>query len=164
MIQIIQFGFIGFLIFLLIHSFVWNIFRISAEIKCLFGLIIFHLFIFNSLMIFVCGFEFDNFIMTNILLSSLLLAYIQTYPALREDIPSVKILMLVNQHQGINFKELIDNKKLNKDLKGSKENDLLNDGFIIDKKTHFELTKIGKFIAQIFKFYRKLINIQCKTG
>lgn len=115
-------------------------------------------------MIFVCGFEFDNFILTNILLSSLLLAYIQTYPALREDIPSVKILMLVNQHQGINFKELIDNKKLNKDLKGSKENDLLNDGFIIDKKTHFELTQIGKIIAQIFKFYRKLINIQCKTG
>lgn len=91
-------------------------------------------------------------------------AYIQTYPALREDIPSVKILMLVNQYEGIDVKQLMENKILNKDLKTSKDNDLLNDGFIIIKNGSFELTKTGKFLALMFKSYRKLINIQDKTG
>lgn len=164
MIEIFQSSFIGFLVFLLIHALVWNFFRINAEIKYLFGLMFLHVLIFNGLMFFIYDFEIDNFIMINILLSSLMGAYIQTYPALREDIPSVKILMLVNQYEGIDVKQLMENKILNKDLKTSKDNDLLNDGFIIIKNGSFELTKTGKFLALMFKSYRKLINIQDKTG
>lgn len=83
---------------------------------------------------------------------------------MREDIPSVKLLVLIRENPGMSVDDLITNDKLNSNLKTSKENDLINDGFVIIKDGELELTFFGRTIAVIFKTYKKLLNIQEQTG
>lgn len=150
---------------ILIQAIIWNLKKIKNELIVLLTIFSFTplilFLILNNLIIFLSRSELIN---TVVLTYSLSLAYIQTYPALKEDIPSIKILSLIKHSGKISKKELIKNHLLNDSLINSKQEELINDGFIFKQNRKIKVTKIGFLLAKIFIFYRNILNLKDSTG
>lgn len=163
--KIIELSFAVLFMCILTQAIIWNIKKIKSEfilLVTIFSFIPLVLFlIFNNLNIFLSRGELVN---TAVLTYSLSLAYIQTYPALKEDIPSIKILSLIKHSRKISKEELIKNHLLNNSLINSKQEELINDGFIFKQNGKIKVTKIGFLLAKFFIFYRKIFNLKDSTG
>jgi predicted transcriptional regulator len=94
-------------------------------------------------------------------------AFIQTYPAIRREIPSFKILLLIHscnrKNIEINDNIIIENLSKFNSLE-SKINELLQDGFVISNNNSLVLTKSGLILATFFKIYRKLLGLENGKG
>ena len=85
--------------------------------------------------------------------------YIQTFPALKEDIPSFRILRIIaNNKKGISEKEII---KLmgTTDLFDIKLKELEEDNLLKKENSKITLSKSGRILANIFIIYRKILGL-----
>ena len=93
------------------------------------------------------------------------LAFIQTYPVLKIEIPTFKILILLKDAKNIGLtkselKELMPEKELFMD----RLIDLKNDGLISQSNGNISLNPPGRFLAQIFYNYRRLLGFSTGQG
>lgn len=91
-------------------------------------------------------------------------AYIQTFPAIQADSPSLKIIDLIgNSKDGLKKEEII-NAFLEESLREERLRDLINEGLIVKKNEELILTKKGKFLAKTFILYRKILGLKRGAG
>ena len=93
------------------------------------------------------------------------LAFIQTYPVLKIEIPTFKILSLLKnaKNTGLtksNLKELM----FEDELYINRLVDLKNDGFISQNGDIVSLKPSGKILAEIFIYYRRLLGFSTGRG
>ncbi|MFO1436507.1 MAG: hypothetical protein U1F34_09235 [Gammaproteobacteria bacterium] len=96
-----------------------------------------------------------------VLYLSITCAYIQTYPALREEIPSFRILRAIaaSGAKGLTEGEIIAQIQ-DARLFGQKIDDLKNDGLIkVDSQGLMMLTPSGRSLATMFYRYRRLLGV-----
>ena len=153
-----------FLVFF-IQVFIWNFKKIKKEILILLYIYIPPLFLIISLHWYL------NLIILDILIISFLyillsLSYLQTYPALRENIPSFTILLIVEKagKKGISKENL--KKELYKDnLLTSKYKDLINDGMIfLNSDGYLRLSFFSCLLLRFFSFYRWSLGLETGDG
>lgn len=105
-----------------------------------------------------------HLLMAALLHLSLSAAFIQTYPALREDIPSVSLLFLIRDNPGLRENELIDLMTGDERLLSQKMADLDSDGLITGHGDDAHLTRTGALLATVFHHYRKLLGTKRDQG
>lgn len=153
-----------FLCSFVLHLVIWRMVGIKKEIAGLF-------IIFIAIPIFLHVFLAFLGININSLTASLLLclavssAYIQTYPALKEDIPSFQITLYVNQlgRQGVSEDEIID-KFQHGNFFRAKMDELQNDSLLLTDQNNYFLSSSGKLLASLFYQYRKLLGLNLGDG
>lgn len=162
----IFFSCILFFISLLIQLFAIKFLSIKREILML--LIVFIIIpIFLNILNWYFNLITLNYISSIILLLGLSGSYLQTYPALKNDIPTFKILFFIDQFN--KNKINIDRTKLIKlfninELENNKVKELINDGLIKKSNDYFSLTLFGNLMAYIFKKYRCILNLDRGKG
>lgn len=146
------------------HVLLWRVARVNKEIFWLF--VIFLLF---PLLLVVAAMAFGrNDVTVNVAIAlvevSIAVVYIQTYPALREDIPSIRILTLVDsQADGMNKEDILSQLDGAQFLE-TKIDDLENDALVISTDGILHLTAAGGLLAMVFGFYRRLLGSSSSQG
>lgn len=108
---------------------------------------------------------FINFIDLNnlFLIECILIAWIQTTPALKSDIPSLIIYKTILEKKSCSEKSLKTSLgSLN--LFNEKVNELMLDNLIFKKNGVTKLTLKGKIIAKLFIYYRKILKLPEGAG
>ena len=161
--EIICSGLIGFLCCLIIQVIIWKIFLVKKEIATL-GVIFFILPIILYLSLYLINeIPFIDIVMIALLNLSISSLYMQTYPALREDIPSIQLLFFIKNNPELKRDEIINHfLKTNNFIKSIKK-DLINDG-LIKKDDPKCLTLTGKALVKFFYYYRKFLGIKRAHG
>jgi hypothetical protein len=143
---------------------IWRVIYIKREMGTLLCILAFTPFllvlifanVYNLDRIDICYVSFYSF--------AALSAYIQTYPALREDIPTIKILNLIFDNKEISVIELLSNPSLNKSLHDVKIEELINDKLLFKDGNILVLGRWGKFLAISFSKYRVIFDVDNETG
>ncbi|MEK8015729.1 MAG: hypothetical protein VSS75_002595 [Candidatus Parabeggiatoa sp.] len=156
-------GLLCFLFALIAQIFIWRIWAPKKQIVWLFG-------IFLGMPLFVLiacanGFELtllDSFAVA-LLWLALSVAYIQTYPALKEDIPSFRLLLLLDKHPGMSKEAIIEAMK-QENIFSAKLDELENDTLLVNKKGRLELSPAGRKLADLFYYYRKILGLKPGEG
>ena len=97
------------------------------------------------------------------LMECILVAWIQTTPALKSDIPSLIIYKTIYEKKVCSEKTL-KNTIASLDLFNEKIDELRLDNLIFEKNGSFKLTLKGKIIAKIFTYYRKILKLPKGAG
>jgi len=146
------------------HVLLWNLFCIRKEVL---WLIIVFMVIPLIILITLCAtgcLDITVATAAGLLHMALAAVYVQTYPALREDIPSIRILMLVHENYGgMTRHELVAQLARHK-LFETKILDLENDSFIRVMDGRMTLTTAGTVLAATFYFYRRLLRCDAGKG
>jgi len=90
-------------------------------------------------------------------------AYIQTYPALKEDIPSFRLLLLLEKHPGMSKEAIIEAMK-QENLFSAKLDELENERLVVEKKGKVALSPAGRKLANLFYYYRKILGLKPGEG
>ena len=92
------------------------------------------------------------------------LVYLQTYPALKTEIPTFCVLRLIHDAKAEGLDSVIIYEKMRRDhpLHRSKMVELENDHLLIRQKDRFVLSKTGALMAETFMVYRRFLGL--KTG
>ncbi len=160
---IFYFGILAFFCCLLIQIIIWRFFLIKKEIITL-GSIFFVSPLFIYLLVFMLNkASVIDLLMIALLQALLSSAYLQTYPALREDIPSIKLLFFIKENPNLSRKNIIDFFSKNSSLIKSKNKDLISDG-LIKEGNSMQLTLSGKVLAKFFVTYRKFLGVRREHG
>lgn len=150
---------------LITHVLLWNMFRVKKEVLWL--AVVFVVIPLVALAALRAAGYLETATSTiaiGLLHMALAVAYIQTYPALREDIPSVHILMRVHsQPNGLSREEILGQLDGARFLE-TKVEDLENDAFVVSRGGILHLTPVGTVLAVIFGLYRRLLGIQSGKG
>ncbi len=156
-------GIIGFLASLAAQVMIWRLFRVQRELLVLALLFL----IFPAAVYLVVSLVVPTpvtWLMIALLHLVLSSAYIQTYPALREDIPSVAILFVIRDTPGLSSEEVIAEMASRGDLSTRKIDDLCRDGLATKQSTGLTLTRSGIIFAMAFHIYRKILGTQRDQG
>jgi hypothetical protein len=96
---------------------------------------------------------------------ALSMAYVQTYPAIREEIPSFRILLAISAagERGLSRDEVLALFE-NSSLFADKMTDLDNDGLLRRVDGRLRLTRAGRLIALVFHRYRRLLGLESGLG
>lgn len=159
---VLAYGIGLFIAALTTHVLLWNLFCIRKEVLWL--IIVFMVIPFMILVTLCAAGCLDITLVTAVGLLHMALAavYVQTYPALREDIPSIRILMLVHENYGgLTRHDLVAQLARHK-LFETKILDLENDSFVRVMDGRMTLTTAGAALAATFNFYRRLLR--CDVG
>lgn len=146
------------------HVLLWRIALVKKEILWLFATLLLCPLLLVTAAI-ACGYaEIMEGVAIVLVHTSLAVVYIQTYPALREDIPSIRILMLVDSHPGG-----MDRMDILSQLDGAqfletKIDDLENDVLVASDGEVLRLTHTGTLLAVIFGLYRRLLGASSRQG
>lgn len=89
---------------------------------------------------------------------SLAAAYIQTYPAIREEIPSFRVLRLLRENRAGLTEEEIVRQAGHEGLFRTKVDDLVNDSLVERQAGSLRLTATGDKLARAFLCYRALLG------
>jgi hypothetical protein len=155
-----------FVVMLALQVLVWRLLRVRREIAWLFGL---YLAIPGVLGISLCAMraaEPLSILAVGLLYLALAAAYIQTYPALRENIPSFRILLLVDRHSesGLSESEIVARLR-GEGLFQTKVDDLVRDGLARKAPDgKLQATGSGAFLAGVFRAYRNLLGLRIGKG
>jgi uncharacterized SAM-binding protein YcdF (DUF218 family) len=162
--SVLVYGIGLFIVALTMHVLVWNLFRIRKEILWL--AVIFFVIpgiilaasstagLLDATAVAACG----------MLYVAMAVAYIQTYPALREDIPSVRILMSIHSHSGsMTCREIVEHLAPSQ-LFEPKIAELENDFLIRIRDDRLHLTALGGKLSGVFYYYRKLLGHEAGRG
>ena len=151
-----------FFVSLACQIFIWRFIKINRETMTLFAI-----YLFGSFSIILIDYDINQKFLMMFLYVGIISAFIQTYPAIRREIPSFKILLLIHSYNRkyieINDDIILENLSKFNSL-DSKINELLQDGFVISKNNSLVLTKTGLIIATFFKIYRKLLGLENGKG
>ena len=92
-------------------------------------------------------------------------AYVFTYPAFQEDIPSFRILLIVraSENQGIDEPNILGS-LANSALFSGKADDMIDDGMIEFGSDRIQLTSLGALIARSFSLLRKWLGLTDGDG
>eukprot|EP01031_Cornospumella_fuschlensis_P052020 gene52020-63600_t len=156
----------AFLILLALQVMLWRVLGVRREML---GLAVVYLLLPSVMSIVLAfGTQVDrvDLLLAAFLYLALACGYIQTYPALREDIPSFRILFAVEaagqsglSEEGIVIALQTDN------LLTKKMDDLSSDRLVgvgVDGQLH--LLPVGRMLALIFRAYRKALGLQRGLG
>lgn len=91
------------------------------------------------------------------LVALLNLAFIMTYPALREEIPTFKIIRIISTNKST--KSVIAKKVLEEINLDLKINQAISNNLIYIRGEQLSLTYIGLIIAIFFIFFRKILGL-----
>lgn len=157
-------GLVTFSISLLLHAMIWNLYMVRKEIRTL-------LVVFVAVPTFsYFGAGVASFVppwslaAAGLLHLMLACAYIQTYPALREDIPSVAILFYIRDNPGLDRDEIIAQIACRGHLLTQKVEDLCRDGLAEKCGDRLILTRSGSILAGAFQAYRRLLGARREQG
>jgi len=165
------FGGIAFFVVVLIaHIFLWRLLKPESEITALVIMFIFVPIVLFMGIFFVLGSRINwqtiDFIASLILYYSLSFAYIQTYPVINCEIPSFKILRIINKSMpaGASYEDIERNFDSEELLK-SRTDLLVMDGLIINTQMNgMKLSLKGKILANIFLVLRKIYGLDIGEG
>lgn len=136
------------LIFILFNLIVLKIFNYKNDVYIIlisFVILLFSLFYFTDNLYII--------LLTTLFNSS----FIVTYPALREEIPTFKILRIISTNkytQSIILLKLLQ--EINLDIK---VNEALSNNLIFTKNKTLHLTYFGFILAKFFILFRKILNL-----
>jgi len=155
-----------FLVSLLLHVVLWRLFDIKREIVTLFLIFI------GFPLVLVIGFKVSGIwvgtqaLAIGVLDFALAIAYIQTYPTLRTDIPTFRILILLDQYRGagLDEREIIERLRDSPDMFSRKVVELERDGLAVRREGWIYLTSAGLLITRIFIFYRRMLGLPYGAG
>lgn len=162
--SVLAYGFFLFFFALVAHVLLWNLFKIKKEILWLTAVFI---VIPGLIMLSWRAMDFsstESTIAIGMLYAALAVVYMQTYPALREDIPSIRILMTVQEHSGSMMHHEIIAHLAQQKLFETKIADLENDALIYIRENRMHLTTMGAVLAKIFRTYRRLLGYAVGRG
>lgn len=156
-------GLLCFVFALMTHIVIWRIWAPKKQLFWLFG-------IFLCMPLFVLitcanGFQLSllDSLAAALLWLAMAVAYIQTYPALKEDIPSFRLLLLLEKHPGMSKEDIITAMKQD-NLFSAKLDELENDSLLVNKKGRLELSPAGRKLADLFYYYRKILGLKPGEG
>lgn len=159
-------GFGSFLVLLATQVALWRIFRVKREML---GLAVMYLLLpvvaFAAMLVFT-SFSPLDLLLSGFLYMALACGYIQTYPALREDIPSFRILFAIDAAgpDGLSEEDLVTVMQTD-NLLTRKLDDLSNDRLMsIDTDGKLHLLPAGRVLALVFRAYRKTLGLQRGLG
>lgn len=97
--------------------------------------------------------------------AALSVVYVQTYPAIREEIPSFRILLAISAagERGLSRDEVLSLFE-GSSLFADKMSDLDNDGLLRQVEGRLHLTRAGRLIAVVFHHYRRLLGLESGRG
>lgn len=164
---------IGLMIFisvLLVHIVVWRIIKPKSEINAVVimfaiipGIIIISTYIFLGQII---NWRLIDFMVSTLLYFALAGAYIQTYPGFNCEIPSLKMLRIIEKYglNGASIEEISKHFDL-KELLESRAELLEKDGFVIkSQEGTTKLSAKGKILANFFLILRKIYGLKAGQG
>lgn len=134
--------------FVIISYFILRIINFANEIIIIFSIFIIFIFFLNL----YC----DNYYLI-MLVALLNLAFIMTYPALREEIPTFKIIRIISTNKST--KSVIAKKVLEEINLDLKINQAISNNLIYIRGEQLSLTYIGLIIAIFFIFFRKILGL-----
>ena len=156
-------GILCFVLALIAQIFIWRIWAPKKQMFWLFG-------IFLCMPLFAliaCANWFELTLLDSFAAALLWLAmaaaYIQTYPALKEDIPSFRLLLLLEKRAGMSKEQIIAAMKTD-NLFSAKLDELENDSLLVDKNGRLELSPAGRKLADLFYYYRKMLGLKRGEG
>ena len=167
MTYVLLLGLATFAINLLVHAAIWNLFRVHKEIQALLILFVVAPSIGYLGLVLTSLVPPWPVIAAGLLHLMLACAYIQTYPALREDIPSVRILFMIHANPGIHNSDVVRHFHMEGLLDSQKVKDLGRDGLIVKSdspSSRLVLTKSGALLAAFFYSYRKILGVHRDQG
>lgn len=141
------------------HVLLWNMFRIRKEVLWL--AVVFVVIPLMALAALRATGYLETAASTvaiGLLHMALTVVYVQTYPALREDIPSLRILTLVHAHSGGLTRDDLVTRLAGHGLFETKVSDLENDAFVRTRDGRMTLTVAGAALAAVFDFYRRWLG------
>lgn len=149
---------------LAIHVLMWNLLRVRKEILWL-AFVFFVIPGMALLSTWLAGFlDTSSVTASGMLYASLAVVYVQTYPALREDIPSIGILMSVHRQSGGMTRPEIIEQFVAQGFFDTKIKDLQNDALVHVQDDRLYLTAIGAKLAGVFYYYRRLLGHAAGRG
>ena len=160
-------GFLLFIAMLILHLLIWRSFQVEKEIFSLLFIFLVVPFLFLFLMVQMNFCEVKVMISTGILYFSLALVYLETYPALKTEIPSFRILVLIHQqkNQGLEESQIIKSFSNESELFSDKVIELKKDSLVTLKEDgYIGLTFAGSLLAVLFMFYRRLLRLEWGQG
>ncbi len=154
-----------FIAALVTHVLLWNMFRIRKEVLWL--AVVFVVIPLMALAALRAAGYLEtaaSMIAIGLLHMALTAVYVQTYPALREDIPSLRILTLVHAHAGGLTRDDLVTRLAGHGLFETKISDLENDAFVRVRDGRMTLTVAGAALAGVFHLYRRLLASKVGKG
>lgn len=149
---------------LAMHILLWNLCRIRKEIL---WLVVVFMAVPLMALVMLCVIGYLDVTLAaaiGLLHTALAVVYVQTYPALRDEIPSIQILRRVHsQTNGLSREDILD-QLAGARLLEAKVEDLENDAFVTSDKGILRLTVAGTFLAVTFGLYRQLLGIKSGKG
>lgn len=150
---------------LAIHVVIWRLCKVRREM-----LWVFLLFLILPIVVigFAVAFGYAGMLdalavwLAHVALSA---AYVQTYPAFREEIPSFRILLAISAagERGMTQEEVLSLFEKSS-LFADKMMDLNNDGLLREVDGRLRLTRAGRLIALAFYRYRRLLGLESGLG
>lgn len=154
-----------FALLLVLHVLIWRIVKPKGEIIPLVALFV----LFPMLLMLVQCIFFPAQLNEHELWPSWLLyfvlagCYIQTYPAISTEIPSLKIVLLLNSRGSLSEREIIAAFTQHEIFQSRVE--LLKQDYLIDLDgTTPKLSCLGRFLARMFLAYRAFLGAEIGKG
>ncbi|MBI3252609.1 MAG: hypothetical protein HYZ52_04775 [Candidatus Omnitrophica bacterium] len=164
--DILRDGFFLFSFFLVVHLVVWRCIRIRREIIWLA-----YLFLLAALPVLwgVASWRrwsFGESYAVGAVYFSLAVFYLQTYPAIKADVPTFRILLFIQAHpnQDLDMSHLCDEIGGRKDLHSDKIREMQDDALITSRDGNLHLSRAGRLFADFFIGYRRLLGLKTGAG
>lgn len=156
--KILFFGSVLFLFSMLFQIAVWHFFLIKKEITVL--ALLYFIFPLAAFMAFAVYESMDLWDAMLIALFHCIASscFVLTYPALKGDIPSLRVLKFVLSNPGTHATEVIKALTKHPAFKSRKLKELETEQLARFRGDRLILTRKGRLIAVFFYFFRKLIN------
>lgn len=159
-------GLIFFVLALVSHVLLWKFLKIKKEMACL--ALLFLLITPLLLAGFFAARQAlpSEFYASGMIYLSLALAYLQTYPALKTEIPTFRILLLIHKAKGggLTIGEIEKNLSGDAELYNLKMTELQADRLLDRREGRWALKRAGVFLADTFILYRRLLGLKGGRG
>jgi len=153
-----------FVIALLTQIVLWHIHPIKQEMRWLFLLMLLMPLLPLAIISHYLQLNGTEIIAAVLIWLSLAVSYIQTYPALKEDIPTFKLLLFIaSQQQGVTTDDIMTYIS-QQNLVKRKLDELHNDSLLIEQRGRLYLSPTGRLLASCFALYRRLLGLKMGDG
>lgn len=142
-----------------VHFLIWRVRRVKREIFWL----VFSFLILTPALLLIFTAERWAVLLVYAALST---AYLQTYPVLKADIPTFRLLLLIHQSgpRGLTEEELLKTMLPRMGLYDYKLRELEDDAFVRQKDGRLFLTPFGRAVTAFFTAYRRFLRMEGGLG
>ncbi len=164
-VSLLLWGIVAFTATLGAHVAVWQLVRPRREMLWLFGLFLLLPAVTTVVVVVSGGAGLLEGLAVWLMHAALSVAYVQTYPAIREEIPSFRILLTISAagERGLSRDEVLSLFE-GSTLFADKMADLDNDGLLRLVDGRLRLTRAGRLMALVFHRYRRLLGLESGLG